>query len=278
MKAIRKALAVIVMALNCRTLLAFQGLRFVHRKFALNTFSNRKFCQTSEGNGSEDALLKMPKVATARASHVLLSDESLADSIMQRIKDGESIADLAKEFSNCPSKKDGGDLGWFKKGQMVPEFESACFDNEAGSLVKVKTKFGWHVIGVLQQSFEPMKIDVNQFTELMEKIKGDPSLAEKYQLVDVREKNELDEMKVSDPKFIHIPLSKYDDWSTVIMKGGSDSNLDSKKETIVMCKKGMRSRQMAEFLTYQAGFKKVWNVEGGIMALSEASPNFISTK
>lgn len=49
-------------------------------------------------------------------------------------------------MSSCPSKDKGGDLGWFKKGQMVAEFEAACFENDPGTIVKVQTQFGWHVV------------------------------------------------------------------------------------------------------------------------------------
>jgi PPIC-type PPIASE domain len=57
--------------------------------------------------------------------------------------------------------------GWFRRGQMVPEFESACFDNEAGALVKVKTQFGWHVIAVLQQAASPMRMQVTELSEIV---------------------------------------------------------------------------------------------------------------
>lgn len=49
-------------------------------------------------------------------------------------------------MSSCPSKEKGGDLGWFKKGQMVAEFEAACFGNDPGTMVKVQTQFGWHLV------------------------------------------------------------------------------------------------------------------------------------
>jgi peptidyl-prolyl cis-trans isomerase C len=84
-----------------------------------------------------------------RASHILVTSEDDANKILKRIKDGEDFTALAKRFSSCPSRKNGGDLGWFEKGQMVPEFEAAAFAAEKGAVVgPVKTQFGYHVIKV----------------------------------------------------------------------------------------------------------------------------------
>jgi len=83
----------------------------------------------------------------ARASHILVRTEDEANRILKRINDGEDFAAVAKRFSSCPSRKNGGDLGWFGKGQMVPEFENVAFGNDAGKVVgPVKTQFGYHVI------------------------------------------------------------------------------------------------------------------------------------
>ncbi|MDD5025497.1 MAG: peptidyl-prolyl cis-trans isomerase [Methanoregula sp.] len=85
----------------------------------------------------------------ARASHILVKTEADAQRMMKRINDGEDFAEVAKRFSSCPSGKKGGDLGWFGKGQMVPEFEQVAFENEPGKVVgPVKTQFGYHVIKV----------------------------------------------------------------------------------------------------------------------------------
>jgi peptidyl-prolyl cis-trans isomerase C len=85
----------------------------------------------------------------ARASHILVKTEDDAQRIMKRLSDGEDFAAVAKRFSSCPSRKNGGDLGWFGKGQMVPEFENIAFSEEVGKVVgPVKTQFGFHVIKV----------------------------------------------------------------------------------------------------------------------------------
>lgn len=88
-------------------------------------------------------------VTQARASHILVKTEQEAVSIQKRIADGEDFAAVAKRFSKCPSGKNGGDLGWFGKGMMVPEFEKAAFEEEVGKIVgPVKTQFGYHLIKV----------------------------------------------------------------------------------------------------------------------------------
>lgn len=85
-----------------------------------------------------------------RAAHILVRDERKANELKAKIDAGESFADLAKKWSSCPSKKKGGDLGWFKKGEMVPEFEAAAFNAKQGDVLVCRTKFGWHVIKVLE--------------------------------------------------------------------------------------------------------------------------------
>jgi peptidyl-prolyl cis-trans isomerase C len=87
--------------------------------------------------------------AQARASHILVKTEDQAKQIMKRLTDGEEFAAVAKRFSSCPSGKNGGDLGWFGKGMMVPEFEKVAFEEEVGKVVgPIKTQFGYHVIKV----------------------------------------------------------------------------------------------------------------------------------
>jgi peptidyl-prolyl cis-trans isomerase C len=85
----------------------------------------------------------------ARASHILVKTEDEANRLMKRINEGEDFAEVAKRFSKCPSGKAGGDLGWFGKGQMVPEFEKVAFENDAGKMVgPIKMQFGFHVIKI----------------------------------------------------------------------------------------------------------------------------------
>ena len=86
---------------------------------------------------------------SVNASHILVKNEKDANSIMARLEKGEVFEDLAKRFSKCPSKSKGGNLGWFGRGDMVPEFENACFNGTKGQVVgPVKTEFGYHIIKI----------------------------------------------------------------------------------------------------------------------------------
>jgi len=73
--------------------------------------------------------------------------EEEAKQIQADLHDGVSFAKLAEQKSTCPSGKNGGDLGFFGRGQMVKEFEKAAFALEKGQVSDpVKTEFGWHII------------------------------------------------------------------------------------------------------------------------------------
>lgn len=82
--------------------------------------------------------------------HILVKTQKDANALKQRALDGEDFGDLARQYSTCPSGQQGGDLGWFGRGQMVKPFENAAFKGEPGSLSVVRTQFGWHVIKVLE--------------------------------------------------------------------------------------------------------------------------------
>ncbi|MCA9482984.1 MAG: peptidyl-prolyl cis-trans isomerase [Nitrospina sp.] len=92
------------------------------------------------------------RVKKIQARHILVADKEKAEELKTRIVEGgEDFAKLAEEFSECPSKKRGGDLGWFGKGSMVRPFEVAAFSAQEGEVVgPVKTEFGWHVIYVYE--------------------------------------------------------------------------------------------------------------------------------
>ncbi len=85
------------------------------------------------------------------AVHILVKTEQEAMGISYDISHGKDFAELAKAKSLCPSGKEGGDLGWFGRNQMVKEFEVAAFALKPGELSKpVKTQFGWHLIKVIE--------------------------------------------------------------------------------------------------------------------------------
>ncbi len=82
-----------------------------------------------------------------RASHILIKDRSQAQDLLRRIKQGQNFEALARDFSTCPSKSKGGDLGWFGPGKMVPAFEEAVKRMGIGAVSDiVQTQFGFHII------------------------------------------------------------------------------------------------------------------------------------
>ncbi len=108
--------------------------------------------------------------AQVEASHILVEDEETGQELLARLEDGDDFAELAREYSTCPSAARGGDLGWFGRGRMVPEFEEAAFALEVGETSGlVKTDFGFHIISVTDRQTE----EEAQFDELREQIRAD---------------------------------------------------------------------------------------------------------
>lgn len=82
-----------------------------------------------------------------RCSHILVEDRGQAEKLLAELQAGADFATKAKEHSKCPSGRNGGDLGHFGKGAMVPEFDKVAFELEEGELSGlVKTKFGYHIL------------------------------------------------------------------------------------------------------------------------------------
>jgi len=96
---------------------------------------------------------KFQKGESVNASHILVDSEDKANEILAKINAGEvSFEDAARENSTCPSKDNGGNLGEFTRGQMVPEFDEAVFSMEVGSVSSpVKTQFGYHLIKLISK-------------------------------------------------------------------------------------------------------------------------------
>lgn len=130
----------------------------------------------------EDNKDKFKRPETVRASHILFEvkqgasaedkkkAKERAEAVLKQLKDGKDFAELAKTESSCPSKAQGGDLNFFGKGQMVPEFEKAAFSLKPGELSDiVETQFGYHIIKVTEKKpeetvkFEEAKPRIDEF-------------------------------------------------------------------------------------------------------------------
>jgi peptidyl-prolyl cis-trans isomerase C len=129
----------------------------------------------------------LPKQEEVKAAHILVKTEDEAKAIIAKLDKGEDFAKLAKENSQDSNKDDGGDLGWFGPGRMVPEFEEAAFGLEKGAYTKapVKTQFGFHIIKVEDKrdapppAFDQVKDQVKQlvmrdkYVAILEKAKAE---------------------------------------------------------------------------------------------------------
>jgi len=129
----------------------------------------------------------IPPQNEVHARHILVKTKEEAEAIIKKLDGGAKFEDLAKENSTDGSAANGGDLGYFGPGQMVPEFEKAAFALEPGSYTKepVKTQFGYHVIKVedkrTQQppAFDQVKDQVRsiimreRYVDLVKKLRGE---------------------------------------------------------------------------------------------------------
>ncbi|MCM2475188.1 peptidylprolyl isomerase [Rhizobium sp. CG5] len=149
-------------------------------------------------------IASLPKEEEVRARHILVKTEEEAKAIIAELDAGKDFIELAKEKSTDPNKSEGGDLGYFSKGRMVPEFEAAALAMDVGtySKVPVATQFGFHVIKVEDKrvapapAFEEVGQQVRQlvmrdkYLELIEAAKAkakidilDPTLKQGYEQI-----------------------------------------------------------------------------------------------
>ncbi|OVA18528.1 Peptidyl-prolyl cis-trans isomerase [Macleaya cordata] len=228
--------------------------------FRRTTLPKRKDMHSPKGRAScsSGSIGRVGEGREILVQHLLVKGDNLKLllELQERIARGEDLSDLAVEYSNCPSKEQGGMLGWVRKGQMVPEFEEAAFSAPLNKVVRCQTKFGWHLLQVLSEREEALLQDVEpeEFHLKMQ----DPSFQEEVQLLDVREPEEVTQASL--PGFQVLPLRQFGSWGTEIT-----TKLDTEKDTYVLCHHGVRSLQVAKWLQAQ-GFKRVFNISGGIHA------------
>lgn len=111
----------------------------------------------------DDNAEKFIKGESVNASHILVDSEEKAKEILSSVTDGKiSFEDAARQNSTCPSKENGGNLGEFTRGQMVPEFDEAVFSMSVGEVKgPVKTQFGYHLIKLISKN-EAGKYDFDE--------------------------------------------------------------------------------------------------------------------
>lgn len=141
----------------------------------------------------DELVTKLPKKQEMKAAHILVENEEQAKDIQKKVNEGGNFAELAKANSIDPGSKDqGGDLGWFEAGMMVPEFSAAAAALKPGETTKepVKSQFGWHIIkleetrDVPPPAFEAVKPQVQNMMQqkAVEKLVNDTRAAAKVEI------------------------------------------------------------------------------------------------
>ncbi|PIB26542.1 hypothetical protein BFP76_11620 [Amylibacter kogurei] len=153
---------------------------------------------------TEEALAKeyeaefgdLPEEPEFKAAHILVETEETAKELIAALEGGAEFGELAKEKSTGPSGPNGGDLGWFGQGQMVPEFEEAVAAMEVGGVsAPVKTQFGWHVIKLNEKRNKPAPTMEEVKESLEDSLRGKAVEAE---ITRLEAEGEIDKLEVSD--------------------------------------------------------------------------------
>jgi peptidyl-prolyl cis-trans isomerase C len=120
----------------------------IARNLYLQEQVNKRISESDLRKAYKEYVAKLPDVEERRASHILLETQAKAQAAIDKLKTGGDFAELAKSLSVGPTAPKGGDLGYFTKQEMVPEFSNAAFSMEEGEISNepVQTQFGWHVI------------------------------------------------------------------------------------------------------------------------------------
>lgn len=119
----------------------------------------------------ENTSLSIKPIEEFNASHILVESEDQALALLASLKSGSNFSDLAKKQSTGPSGPNGGQLGWFGPGQMVPEFEAAVLVLEVGNVSQpVQTQFGWHIVKLNDRRQKPLPTFEELKPELIQKL------------------------------------------------------------------------------------------------------------
>ena len=142
-------------------------------QYWLNNFLLNKTSEEKIKNFYTKYLENFKTFKEFNASHILVNEEDEAFQIIKKLENKSKFSKLAKSYSVGPSKEKGGNLGWFRSGQMVKEFEEAVLKLKKGTITKkpVKTRFGYHIIMLNDiRNSRPKKInDIKQ--NIVERIK-----------------------------------------------------------------------------------------------------------
>ncbi|MBT9373153.1 peptidylprolyl isomerase [Rhizobium sp. CSW-27] len=182
--------------------MAYLQERELHNAYLRDQFDKLKPEEVKARYDKEVAA--MPKEEEVHARHILVKTEEEAKDIIKQLDAGKDFVELAKEKSEDTSKSDGGDLGYFTKGRMVPEFEEAAFALDKGQYTKtpVKSQFGWHVIKVEDKrdaqppAFHQVEPQVRQIVmqEKYSQIIDDAKKDQKVEIVDETLRKGYDEL------------------------------------------------------------------------------------
>ena len=153
-----------------------KDVKFQLEQLRINTMIQGLLAKIAKKNPVSDKDMKAEydkriggaNLAEYKARHILLKTEEEAKTVIAELDSGSKFNELAKKKSTGPSAKDGGDLGWFNPGQMVPPFSQAVSQMKKGDYTKtpVKTQFGWHVIK-LEDTRKP---EPPKFADIKDKI------------------------------------------------------------------------------------------------------------
>lgn len=152
-------------------------LAYYREKVLLDEYLTREGKKAVTADAAKKLFDETTKAMTpeeeVHARHILVEDEAQAKAVVERLKKGEDFAKVAADVSKDPgSGKEGGDLGWFTKDRMVPEFAEAAFKLKKGEVSEpVKSQFGWHVIRLEDKRSKPLpdfasvKPQIDQYLE-----------------------------------------------------------------------------------------------------------------